>query len=137
MIDVTLTALEKVLDLRTQAHQVHTSNLANANVNDFKAKKIDFDAKLKQALEPTLEYTEKPSDKPQVSVEAQSIQQLNDVAAEVYEDQLAPMAGNGNTVNPDKEQAEIAKNMIGYQTAIQLVNKKMAMQKYILNEGGR
>jgi flagellar basal-body rod protein FlgB len=133
MKDVTLTALERVLDLRTQAHQIHTSNLANANVNDFKAKKIDFDDRLKQALKPTLEN----KDLPQKNLESQSIDQLNEVVADVYEDPLAPMGGNGNTVNPDKEQAELAKNMIGYQTAIQLVNKKIALQKYILNEGGR
>jgi flagellar basal-body rod protein FlgB len=133
MTDATLTALEKVLDLRTQAHQIHTSNLANANVNDYKAKKIDFDQRLRQALEP-LKDSENQTQK---TIEIQAKQELNNVVADVYEDPLAPKNGNGNTVNPDQEQAEIAKNMIGYQTAIQLVNKKLALQKYIISEGGR
>ncbi len=133
MTDATLTALEKVLDLRTQAHQIHTSNLANANVNDFKAKKIDFDQRLRQALDPLKDE----SNRPRMISEVAAQQELNQVVADVYEDPLAPLNGNGNTVNPDKEQAEIAKNMIGFQTAIQLVNKKLALQKYVISEGGR
>jgi flagellar basal-body rod protein FlgB len=133
MTDATLTALEKVLDLRTQAHQIHTSNLANANVNDFKAKKIDFDQRLREALEPLSDQTGTTK----VASEISAQNQLNQVVADVYEDPIAPMNANGNTVNPDKEQAEIAKNMIGFQTAVQLVNKKMALQKYIISEGGR
>ncbi len=133
MTDATLTALEKVLDLRTQAHQIHTSNLANANVNDFKAKKIDFDQRLRAALEPLSDQTGTTK----VASEISAQNQLNQVVADVYEDPIAPMNANGNTVNPDKEQAEIAKNMIGFQTAVQLVNKKMALQKYIISEGGR
>ena len=48
-----------------------------------------------------------------------------------------PMNGNGNTVDPDREQTEIAKNKIAYDAAVQLMNKKFAMQKYVVTEGGR
>ncbi len=131
MFDVTQLTLEKVLELRTLAHQIHSSNLANANVSDFKAKKTDFEGKLREALEETTNPV------PLIKKEVQAQQKISEVGADVYEDPLAPIAGNGNSVNPDKEQTEIAKNMIGYQTAIQLLNKKIAMQKYVLSEGGR
>lgn len=132
MFDVTQLTLEKVLELRTLAHQIHSSNLANANVSDFKAKKVDFESRLKDALE----VSQREND-PIVKQELTAGKKIAVVEADIYEDPLAPMSGNGNTVNPDKEQAEIAKNMIGYQTAIQLLNKKIAMQKFVLTEGSR
>ncbi len=130
MTDSTTAILERVLDLRMKAHEVHTSNIANANVPHFKARKIAFDKALQEAVAlseqgPTLRARD------QALAAA-----VEDVKAAVYEDPNAPMKGNGNTVNMEREQTELAKNTIAYETAIQLINKKFAMARYVLQEGG-
>lgn len=130
MTDATTAMLERVLDLRMKAHEVYTSNIANANVPQYKAKKIEFDRALEEAVEQsdsgrTLQGRE-------LALEAA----VQDVNAAVYEDPTAPMKGNGNTVNMEQQQTELAKNTIAYDTAIQLINKKFAMARYVLQEGG-
>ncbi len=132
MVDATMLTLEKVLDLRSKAHSLHTSNLANSNVPEFKARKIDFEARMKVALD-----SMDGDNNPLLQREGVTAQRVDAVEADVYQDPLAKPSGDGNTVNVDKEQAEIAKNMIGYQGAIQLLNKKLALQKYVLTEGAR
>lgn len=131
MLDATMLTLERVLDLRSQKHALHTSNIANANVPDYKARKIDFEGRMQAALQ-VLEQ-----DNPMLKREGQASAQVLEVTPDIYADPLAKPSGDGNTVSSDKEQTEIAKNMIGYQGAVQLLNKKFALQKYVLGEGGR
>ena len=132
MFDATMAALEKALDIRMRAHEVHISNVANANVPDYKARKVDFEARMREALQPLEQETGT-----QIERENTVQARVANVEAEVYEDPLAVMNGDGNTVNMDKEQSEIAKNTIGYEGAIQLMSKKFALQKFVLGEGGR
>ena len=132
MIDAASLTLEKVLDLRSRAHSAHVSNIANANVPNYKAKVIEFEADLLRAIE-------QAGDKqaPMIQKNAEMARGLASLDANIFEDPNAAMSGDGNTVNVDTEQAELAKNYIGYQGAIKLFNKKMAMQKYVISEGGR
>jgi flagellar basal-body rod protein FlgB len=131
MIDSTTKLLERVLDLRMNEHQVHVSNVANANVPGYKAKKIEFD----QAVHQALQSAEKKD--VQRAYEDELEKAVQQIKADVYEDPLAPMNGNGNTVNMEREQTDLAKNTIAYEAAITLVNKRLAMQKYVFSEGGR
>ncbi|NCN40415.1 flagellar basal body rod protein FlgB [bacterium] len=130
-MDATTAVLERVLDMRMKAHEAHVSNIANANVPNFKAKKVEFTKALEEAISQgdvgkTLKSQEEAIRRAALSV-----------AESVYEDPDAPMKSNGNTVNMEREQTELAKNTIGYETAIQLINKKFAMQRYVLSEGAR
>ncbi len=131
IIDSTTAVLEKVLDMRMKVHEAHVSNVANANVPNYKAKKVEFSKALEEALyqgelEPTLKAQEDAIMKAALSI-----------SEDVYEDPSAPMKSNGNTVDMEKEQTALAKNTIAYETAIQLINKKFAMSKYVLSEAGR
>lgn len=131
MIDATFAALERSLALRSQAHAVHTSNVANANVPGYKAVAIDFDHRMREALSLL------DQEQPRLRRESDATQELNNIRPDVYQDPLAVPSGDGNTVNMDKEQSEIAKNTIAYEAAIQLLNKKLALEKFALNEGAR
>lgn len=130
-IDAASLTLEKVLDLRSRAHAAHVSNIANANVPNYKAKSVEFEENLQRALE----HGEQKNTL--IQQETQVARDLASVDANIFDNPDAAMAGDGNTVNVDAEQAAIAKNTIGFQGAIKLLNKKMAMQKYVLSEGGR
>lgn len=131
MIDSTTALLEKVLDLRMKAHEVHTSNIANANVPEFKAKKVAFTKALEDAIslaDSSVTLREE---------EAKMREAVAEVGAQVYDDPNAEVKSNGNSVNMETEQTSLAKNTIAYQAAIQLLNKKFAMSRYVLTEGGR
>ena len=132
MIDATMAALEKSLDLRMRAHEVHTSNVANANVPGYKAKKVDFDARMREAIESLAS-----EDGTLIEKETTAKENLGAVEPDIYEDPLARPSGDGNTVDAEREQAEIAKNTIAYETAIQLLNKKFLLTKQVLSDGGR
>lgn len=132
MIDAASLTLEKVLDLRSRAHAAHVSNIANANVPNYKAKSVEFEADLQRAIE---ESQDKQA--PMILKEQVMARNLASLDANIFDNPSLAMSGDGNTVNVDSEQAELAKNYIGYQGAIKLFNKKMAMQKYVITEGGR
>jgi flagellar basal-body rod protein FlgB len=127
-----MAVLERVLDLRMRAHEIHGSNIANANVPGFKAKKIDFEDRMREAVDALGQ-----EGRPLLDRETEVKAKISDVQPDTYEDPLAPKNGDGNTVNAEREQTEIAKNTIAYETAVQLINKKFALQKYILVEGAR
>lgn len=132
MSDATIMALEASANLRMRAHEVHASNIANANVPDFKARRIDFDARMREALDGMENGTERTM----IAREAQAAERLAQVEPDIYEDPLARQSGDGNTVNMEREQTELAKNTIAYEAALQLIAKKFAMNKLAL-EGGR
>ena len=59
--------------------------------------------------------------------------ELSSISPEIYEDPNGEVSENGNTVDRDKEMALMAENKILYDAAIQLLNKKLSLKKYILN----
>ena len=79
-----------------RAHELHTSNIANANVSAYKAKKIDFEARLRDALEGL------DADVPEIAKQTQGEKSVSEVSADIYEDPLAVPNGAGNTVNMEK-----------------------------------
>ncbi|MEO5667248.1 MAG: flagellar basal body rod protein FlgB [Bdellovibrionota bacterium] len=130
MTDSTTALLERVLDLRMKAHEVYTSNIANGNVPHYKARKIEFDRALAEAVTGS-------EDKGTLQARENALEAaVQDVNAVIYDDPNAPMKGDGNTVDMERQQTELAKNTIAYDTAIQLINKKFAMARYVLQEGG-
>jgi len=131
MIDATSAALEKALGLRMKAHEAHVSNIANSNVPGYKALKVDFDARMNEALEGAA-----GEEGTLIERERNAQTLLDNVEAEIIEDPLARMSGNGNTVNMEREQTELAKNTIAYETALQLLSKKFFMAKHVLGGGG-
>ncbi len=132
MIDGTTALLERALDIRMQKHALHVSNVANSNVPDFKAKTLDFEDRMREALDMA-----EASGSTLRAKESALSEASEGIVADVYQDPLAVMKGDGNTVNGDKEQAEIAKNTIAYEGAVQLINKKFALQKYVFAEGSK
>ena len=129
--DTTSVLLEKALDIRMRAHEMHASNLANSNVPDFKAKKIEFEEALQEALAPyesagILKAREKTANA-----------QIEKVQAHVFEDPFARVNGDGNSVNPEREQTELAKNTIAYEATLHFLNGKFTLEKFVLSEGSK
>ncbi|OQY19104.1 MAG: flagellar basal-body rod protein FlgB [Desulfobacteraceae bacterium 4572_35.1] len=127
-IDKTTLLLKKNLDLRQERQQIIASNIANAQTPCYKAKRLEFQDELRQAVEGDgvgLTVTNSrhisASGGPLATVHGK-ITEVNGVAG----------IGDGNTVDVDQEMILLAKNQLMYEASVQLLNKKMGIVKYVV-----
>jgi len=128
--DKTIDALATALNFRQMRQEIIASNIANSETPGYKTKRIDFEDALARALNVDGANSLKTNSARHFDVGGGSI---SDIAPEVYEDPNGEVTENGNTVDRDKEMALMAENKILYDAAIQLLNKKLALKKYILS----
>jgi flagellar basal-body rod protein FlgB len=132
LFDKTTNALGAAINFRQLKQGVASSNIANAETPGYKAKKMDFEAALSRAVD--IHGLGKMSvDSPEhFPVTGSSIA---NVTADVYENPDVTVTNDGNTVDLEREMAELAENTILYKAAIQLINKKLAGMAYAATEG--
>jgi len=130
--DPTLNLIGRSLDLRLKHQGVIASNIANADTPGFKSMKMDFEGKLQDAIE------QLPVDIEVTDSGHQSLKEMIDdhSVGEVFQDPDAPIQNNGNSVNRDRELAKLAQEQQMYAATINTLNKKLAMMKYAITEGG-
>ena len=112
----------QALGLESRRAQLLAANLANADTPNFKARDLDFKAALAQAGGST------PAALPLRATQAAHIGTAavgtdNDPAL-LYRVPLAP-ALDGNTVDPQLEQASFAENAVRYQATLTLLNARL------------
>ncbi|MGB0453487.1 MAG: flagellar basal body rod protein FlgB [Bacteriovoracaceae bacterium] len=128
--DSTLKALLASLNMRQSRHELISSNIANSETPGFKAKRLDFENALARALDIEKENSLITGNKKHFNVGGGGFDTLQ---PELYEDPNGIVSEDGNTVDRDAEMALMAQNKILYDAAIQLMNKKFGLAKYILN----
>lgn len=132
LFDKTTHALGAATNFRQLRQNVLTSNIANAETPGYKAKKMDFEEALSRAVDINglgRMHTSHPEHFP---VNGNSI---SSVRADVYENPDVTVTNDGNTVDLEREMAELAENTILYKAAIQLINKKLGSLAYAATEG--
>lgn len=130
--DKTMQALMTSLKFRQLRQEVHASNIANAETPGYKAKKLDFEEALARALDTDGQMNLNTADAKHFNVGSGG---FNNLEPEVYEDPNGVVNPNGNTVDRDKEMADMAENKIMYDATVQLINKKMGLLKYAIGQG--
>ncbi len=136
MFNVTgLSALSKAMSLREKAHQYIAANIANVDTPGYKARHLDFEAELRQALGEEKGYHVRlmrtnPRHLPQ---ERGGIE---GVTGRVVKDPV-PRRNDGNSVDIDKEMAMLAENQLLHDTYAQGISSTLAMLKYAISEGRR
>ena len=128
--DKTIDALATSLNFRQMRQEIISSNIANSETPGYKAKRIQFEEALARALDVDGQNGMKTNQKEHFNFGGGEI---SSVSPEIYEDPNGEVSENGNTVDRDKEMALMAENKILYDAAIQLLNKKLSLKKYILN----
>ena len=108
--NITNVMLSKMLDLTTQRHKVLSNNLANINTPGFRRKDLTF-------LE---EFT---------NAAKEGIDSVMSFEARVEEDQNAPARNDGNSVQLEREMAEMSKNSLQYQLALKMLGIRMSMER--------
>ena len=129
--DPTIGALNTSLNLRLLNQNVISSNIANADTPGYKAKAVEFEGALRDALAvgdgltPTETHLNHLAHHSHEAVEPS-----------VFEDPNGVESLDGNTVDRASEMAKMAENQILYDASAEMLKRKLGMLKYAIGEGG-
>jgi flagellar basal-body rod protein FlgB len=134
ILDKTTQALGASLNYRLLRNDVTASNIANAETPGYKAKVVEFEDALARAvdLDGKNELSTNSPDHFAMGTSAIGKERVT-----VEDNPEADVNNDRNTVDLDKEMSTLAENSILYKAALTLINKKMAMLKYGIGDGGR
>jgi len=112
---------EVALELRAERARLLAANLANADTPNYKARDIDFNRELQQAL---------GQQQAEVSLKRTHQKHLDSQAGRLatrimYRLPMQPDTGDGNSVDAQIEQAKFAQNALEYQTTLRILNGKI------------
>ena len=127
--DKTLQALAAAIKFREMRHELISSNLANADTPGYKAKVLDFEEALANALDVDNQLKMKGSSEKHFAIGGGGFSTL---APQIYDDPNGDTGVDGNTVDAEKEIVKMNDNEVMYEAAVQLMNKKLALKKYLL-----
>ena len=129
--DPVIGALNTALNLRLVNQNVISGNIANADTPGYKAKKVEFESALRDALDISDQLS---ADR--THVKHMSHSSSDSVEPAIYEDPNGVESLDGNTVDRAAEMARMAENQILYDAATEMLKKKLGMLKYAISEGG-
>lgn len=118
-------ALEKGLDAAWTRNQVIANNIANADTPGFKASHVEFETLFKQALE-RLDSADG---------NAGYTQALDEIEPLIVQDTDSSLRMDGNNVDVETENTELAKNTLYYQTLIEKLNSEFTRLELAINGG--
>lgn len=122
------------LDLRRQRSEVLGANIVNAETPGYRAIGFDFEEQLQAVAGMGEPFPMKATNGKHFRnghTEADGT-----IYPDVYLRPTESVGQDGNTVDIDKEMAEMAKNQILFQTAVELLNRKLGLLKYAISSGG-
>jgi len=109
--DPTAQSLTRLLDATSMRHRVLAGNLANAETPGYVRQDVPFEEALSEAV--------KSGDFSGFDLQIQS-------------DTTRPVRADGNNVQLDEELAELNKNALLHQTALQILQNRMAMERTVI-----
>jgi flagellar basal-body rod protein FlgB len=128
----TMASLERSLNRRALNQKLIVSNIANLDTPNFKAFKMVADEAPAtiDGNSPPLTMTRTQAAHMGVSSQAMETAPID----RVDEDPLS-MRGDGNTVELDKEMANLAENTLMYNTATRIIANKFSLLKDVIKGG--
>jgi flagellar basal-body rod protein FlgB len=129
--DSVVGALNTSMNLRLVEQNVVSSNIANADTPGYKAKRVEFEHALRDALQVGDKLPMQGAD-PRHIVRSET----DPVFPEIYEDANGVESLDGNTVDRAAEMGKLSENEILYNSSAELLKKKLGMLKYAISEGG-
>ncbi|OQX18685.1 MAG: flagellar basal-body rod protein FlgB [Desulfobulbaceae bacterium A2] len=129
--DPTMRLLTKVLDLRTENQQVIAANIANAETPNYSPARFDFADELQSAVEGSAlkSVTTQPGHIPLQAATVEAVE------GKVSRSPDRTGIGDANGVNVDQEMLRLSENQILYEAAVQMLNKKLGLLKYVVRDG--
>ena len=134
IFDKTTQGLGASLALRSLRHNVTASNIANAETPGYKAKKVDFEDALARAIDLEGVGSQMANSPDHFAMSTGAISRAK---ADVYDNPEGATTNDQNSVDLEKEMANMQENSILYKAALQLMNKKLGALRYAATDGGR
>ena len=119
-----INVLDKAADASWLRNELISNNIANQDTPGYKRTDVDFESQLSQALK-NQKYTSIDA-----KVKNVELSRLNGKIYTDYGDFSYRM--DGNNVDPEQEQVELASNQLKYQGLIQAMSKEFANIKSVL-----
>ena len=126
---ITSAILQKALDGTWQRQRAISNNIANHETPGYKAIKVDFENSLDQEirkLENSIPTKEKI---------IESLETLKDSEISVFSDNSTSNRADGNNVDLDLENIEMAKTQIQYQYLTRSMTDMFSRLRYAISEG--
>ncbi|MDR1619798.1 MAG: flagellar basal body rod protein FlgB [Clostridiales bacterium] len=124
--------LQKGLDATSLRHQVITNNIANAETPDFKSSSVEFETIFQNALNGDNFVNKITRDKHRAFSPAADVDEIHPV---VILNETTEMRMDGNNVDPDFQQAELAKNQILQNAYVEKLNGEYRRLGMAIREG--
>lgn len=116
--------LQRALDASNMRQETVSNNIANVNTPGYKAKRVEFESLLKEAMDGSgLQRTHENH---------YGVNGVNDVTASVKEQERNMIGDDGNNVAIDTEMAELSANTIYYQSLISQTSAQYNMLRSVL-----
>jgi len=112
--DFGIQVISQAMSLRMKKHALISGNIANADTPGFRPKAMSFEAELQKA------------------VQSGSSSQIHSIRprVEVVDDRVPRL--DGNSVNTDKQMAELTENSMMYSASAEFLKKKISMLKRVI-----
>lgn len=110
---------EQALTVQSRRTALLANNLANADTPGYKAQDIDFHRVLQQASKGQSSFALARTDTKHISSQSRYLS-----SEAQFRVPLQPDTGDGNTVDPNIEQAAFAQSAIQYQTSLTFLGNK-------------
>lgn len=130
--DTNMQLLSKVLDLRSEKAQVISSNIANAETPGYSPAIFNFEEDLARAVGRNGSLQLATSDNQHIPLGPGN---FNSVSGKIIMAEDNSGIGDGNGVKIDQELLALSENELLYETAAQILKKKMSMIKHVISGG--
>ncbi|MGB3212375.1 MAG: flagellar basal body rod protein FlgB [Desulforhopalus sp.] len=130
--DTNMQLLGKVLDLRAEKAQVISSNIANAETPGYSSTRFDFEQDLASAIRQNNAISLNTSHETHIPLGPAN---FNSVSGKIITENDSSGIGDGNGVSVDQEMLALSENELLYETAAQLLKKKLTLLKHVISGG--
>lgn len=126
--------LQKGLDAAWLRNEAISNNIANAETPNYKSSSVQFETLFKSALENSDQsfQTKKTRDK---HISFSDDMAAEDVSPVVIQNNNSTMRMDGNNVDIEAENVELARNTIYYYTLTEQINSEFTRLSMAINEG--
>lgn len=131
IFDNTTQLLHKSLDLRSANQRVIASNIANAETPGYSPARFEFEDELKNAIQKSGMILS-TTDPKHIPVGSPAVDMVNGRISRTPDN---TGIGDENGVSVDDEMIALSENQIMYETAAQLLKKKLSLLKYVVQDG--
>lgn len=130
LFDPNIHLLKKTLDLRSAKQQIIASNIANAETPGYAPVRFEFEQELQQALQ--VKGTAAKTHADHFSIGGSDLGSVNGT---ISREPDTRGIGDENGVSIDKEMMALSENQLMYETAAQLLKKKLSQLSYVIQGG--